>query len=195
MSKDERTVLRTNESVRRLRSTGPPAVLSGDSRQVLSPNLVKNDRKDQSGANEGLEPEFVTKNDAANGDGKHLPGRHDDRKDDRSEFLDGFVDKELTRCRGNGGDNVVVQGNWILDQEFIDHGNVSRDEQSSGRNDNGTAVDTQHHLILIHVASTVLLIYFVLPLGREGITANVHDHKDQSDSLRVVVFLCSLGGK
>mmetsp|Transcript_22475 Transcript_22475/g.62606 ORF Transcript_22475/g.62606 Transcript_22475/m.62606 type:complete len:247 (-) Transcript_22475:1257-1997(-) len=170
-------------------------VLTSHARQVLAPDLVKNDGKDQHRTHHRLPGNRVPENDAANGDGKQLSGRHDDRKDNGSEFLDGVENKELAGGRRNGRDNVVIEGHGICRQEFVDHRNVSRDEQTGGGNDDRAAVDGQHHLVLVDVAAAVLLVNLVLPLGREGIATNVHDHKDQAFGFRRRIVVRGLGGE
>jgi hypothetical protein len=163
----------------------------------------------------------VTKGNRGNADREHLPGRHDDGKDDGTELLDGIKDCQLAAGRRlcicatlvvarpfvppqaymalarettyNGGDDVVIQHNGIGLEKLHDNRKVARQDQSGRRYTNGGTVDTEHHLEGVHVGSAVLVVDLILPLGRERVETNVHQQKDQTDHLRVLIVAFRFG--
>ncbi len=119
----------------------------------------------------------------------HLSDGHDNRKHNRTEFLNGVKDAQLSRSRCDGREDVVHQDFWIGLEEFEYDGEISTDEQADGGHDDGGGIDPEHHLEGVDVGSTVGDVDFILPLRREAVEGNVHEHKDEAGELCGVITL------
>ena len=140
-------------------------------------------------------------------DREHLPSRHDNCKYNRTKLFDCEEDAKLddreksvsyiapktpsmpylsTRRRDSGND-VVSKDNWIGTKELQNNRNVTGQDQASRRDADSRYVDSQHHLVGIHVRLAVRLVHLVLPLTREGVRCDVHDQENQTNELRGVL--------
>ena len=152
-------------------------------RQILPANLIKQHTKDKNGTNQGLAADGMRKDDARDADGDHLTGRHDDGKDDGSKLLDGVVDEELTRRRGDGRNDVVPEDTGVGSHELKDLGEVTGEDEAGRGDANGRSVDAKHHLVRINIGPAVLGVDFVLPLGSEAIARDVGQHVQEAKDL------------
>ena len=104
--------------------------------QVLSSNLIKEHAEYQDCSSKCLERNGMTKDNCGNTNGKHLPGRHDNGKHNRSKLLDGIKDAKLTRRRCDCSDNIVLEHHGIGSQEFPYNGKISSKDKTRSRNAN-----------------------------------------------------------
>ena len=84
--------------------------------------------------------------DAGDDDGHHLPYRHDDHEDHRTERADGVVDEELASGGADGEDDAVEEECRELRHE--DQGGVEDAllHQGDASEEAGEEVDPSHHL-------------------------------------------------
>jgi hypothetical protein len=159
---------------------------------VLSTNLVKEDAKDHDRTRRCLGRNNMPKDHGRDTNGKHLSSRHDNSKNNRTKLLDGVKNTQLSTRRRNGRNDIVAQHDRIRQEKFVYNRNISSHNETRRGNENSRTVHTQHHLIGVDIGTTVLRVYLVLPLRREGIKANVHDEKDEANEFRCRILVRGL---
>lgn len=162
---------------------------------VLSADLVKEHTEDHDGTRSSIHRDDMAKHKGRNADGEHLSCSHNDSEHNRSEFFDGVEDAELSTGRRNGRDDIVVESLRIGREELDDHWKIAREDETSRGNADSADVHSKHHLVRIHVGSTVLGVYLVLPLRSERVKANVHEQEDQPAHAGLPFSVTGLAGK
>jgi len=95
----------------------------------------------------------------------------------------------LSGSRCDRCDDVVDENIGVDQEEFVYSGEIPGDDESECGDDDGAGVDPEHHLVWVHVLSSVGDIYFILPLGGEAIEADVEEHEDQPYDFRGGCFI------